>query len=251
MRWPWVEQSVFRRYLFAVLVTLIAVSGHWLLYMWMQGRVPFLLFVAALVLVTALAGRGPGALVLLVGALNATIQLSPLGSPLVSSRLDQLALATYLFTGTLLVVFGGRLRAISRRQYQDLEELHELSVAVASTHGLKEQLQQILRTLAQMHGADKGLVCLYDTDSGTLRIIGSCGFSSAALERLDGVPAGQGARRLACVERERLVVEDVTTAERFSVFGDVASQEHFRAIHSTPLLSRTGGLLGAISVFLP
>jgi GAF domain-containing protein len=62
------------------------------------------------------------------------------------------------------------------------------------------------------------------------------------------VRGGAGACGIACLERRRVVVKDTERDECFAPFRHVATHEGFRAVHSTPLLSHAGEILGAISV---
>src|SRR5205085_4410640 len=48
--------------------------------------------------------------------------------------------------------------------------------------------------------------------------------------------------------KERAVVEDVTTDERFARYRSMARKVGFRAVHSTPVLTRRGEVLGVLSV---
>jgi PAS domain S-box-containing protein len=239
------------RYALGAAAATIAVAGHWLMFPYTRNHIPFLLFLPAMIFATVAAGRGPGYLVLLAGAVNASVQLSPAGSLYITDGVERIALVAYVLTGLFLVLVGYRLRASSRREYDDLHALHELSAALASIADSNEQLRLILQTLARMHGAHQGLVSLYDPASRSLRVAASLGFSADALAKLNAVAGGEGACGLACLERRRIVVEDVNEAPCFAPFRDLARQESFRAVHSTPIMSRDGQILGAISVHFP
>jgi PAS domain S-box-containing protein len=212
VRLGWSITSVRHRYAFAAAVGVIAVGIHWLLFPLTHGRIPFLIFVPAIVLVAALAGRGPGLLVAAAGLINSTLQLAPVGTITVANPVDRAALVAYVLISILLALTGARMRSAAWREYADLRELHELSVAVAATFELKEQLALILRTLVRMQGADRGVVSLIDTAAGTLLTVATTGLDAGSLERVSAAGVGSGA-------------------------------------HRTPLLSRSGELLGNIEVF--
>jgi PAS domain S-box-containing protein len=250
MRWPSFEQSAFARYALALCVAALAACAHWSFYPVLHGRVPFLLFLPSVILVTAIAGRGPGLVVVIAGLLNATFQLPPTGSMLVYEVGDRFAVSIYVVTASLLVFLGDRVRLVARRQFQDINDLHDLSAAVAATSDLEEQLRLILRTLTRMHGTDRGLIYVYDAASNVLRLKVSLGFSDAVMGRLDGINAAQSPSGRACIERTRVVVEDVSTDPSVAEFQSLAMEAGIRAVHSTPLLSRSGEVLGAISVHL-
>jgi PAS domain S-box-containing protein len=248
LRWSLLERSLLARYAFAAAIAAVAALGHWAMFPYTGGRIPFLLFLPAIILATAYAGRGPGLLVIAAGALNASLQLAPVASPAVAALADRLVLAVYGLTGLLLVVVGHQLRTYTKREYADLEELHELSAALVPISDLGTQLDLVLRTLVRMHGADRGLVSLYSRETNTLRVAASLGFSSEALDALKNVRGGEGACGLACLQSTRVVLEDVTREPGFAPFRELAAREGFRAVHSTPLIGRDGQTLGAISV---
>jgi PAS domain S-box-containing protein len=244
VRWAWLERSVLARYAFGAAVTLLAVAGQWLMF-------PFLLFLPAIIFVTVLAGRGPGYLVFAAGAINATLQLAPMGAVQVVDSADRIALFAYSLTGLFLVYVGHRLRMSARREYSDLEALHELSTTLVSIADVREQLRIILQTLAGMHGTDQGLISLCDRTSNTLRVVASLRFSAEALQRLETVKGDEGASAIACLEGRRVVVEDANQAASFAGFRELAAQEGFNAVHSTPIKNQGGEILGVISLHFP
>src|SRR4051794_20144159 len=71
--WPWIEESVARRYAFAAVMAVGAALLHWMIYLVTQGRVTFIFFIPAIVLVTTIAGRGPGVLVAAIGLVNSAM----------------------------------------------------------------------------------------------------------------------------------------------------------------------------------
>jgi PAS domain S-box-containing protein len=137
------------------------------------------------------------------------------------------------------------------QQVADLQRLHDLSSRLLELPGLHQQLEAILQALCDFHGTRLGLVWLCDRDSETLQIEASLSFSQTALQRLSPVRMGQGASGIACAERRRVVIEDTGQDERFADFRDLASEEGLRAVHSTPLISQRGEVLGALSVHFP
>src|SRR5690349_6602642 len=81
----WSRASLGHRYAFGAAVAVIAIGVHWLMFPFTHGRIPFLLFVPAIVVVATLAGRGPGLVVAFAGLINAALQLAPSTSLLVSN----------------------------------------------------------------------------------------------------------------------------------------------------------------------
>jgi PAS domain S-box-containing protein len=134
------------------------------------------------------------------------------------------------------------------QQVDDLHRLHELSSRLLETDSLRAQLQMTLRTLADVHGTDRGLVWLFDTQSGRLNVEASVGYDDDALARLLPVRSGEGASGLAFEQHERVIVEDTEHDAHFAPFREMSRREGFRAVHSTPLIGQRGDVLGAMSM---
>ena len=245
-----------------------AIGLQWLIYPLVGARVPFLFVLLAIAFAAFKAGIRSALLVLGAGAANAAFRFAPVESFAVAFFADRMAILLYGVVGLVLAYAGSRARAVYanaqanelvlgdtrqqlQRQVADLEELRELDEQCASLSDLGEQLTCILNRLAEMHGTRKGLVSLYDTHTGLLRVAASLGFSSSSVERLQAVRGGEGACGIACLERRRVIVRDTEVDPCFAPFRDLAQQENFRAVHSTPLVNQAGEVLGAISVHLP
>ena len=132
-----------------------------------------------------------------------------------------------------------------------LTRLSELSRRLAVTHDLAPSMQAILQTLVDLHGGEHGLLALYDEDSGCLSIGASVGFDEAALAPVRRIVPGPaaGATGTAFATRERVVVENIETDSRFDSLRQNARRTGFRAVHSTPVLTREGDILGVLSVY--
>jgi PAS domain S-box-containing protein len=221
------------------------VALHWAIFPIVQGRVSFIFFIPATVLVTTIAGRWPGAFVAVVGLVNSALMKEP-GSIMIPNSAEQVAMISSAFVSIMVIVVGDYYRSISRRELSDLHELHELSTALTSIPKLPDQLELIMSTFARMHGADKGIISIHDTASGTLAIAASLGFGPAALAALGH--RGLGASALARMDRARVVIEDTDRDPRFATYRELAAAAGVRAVHATPLIGRDGQVLGALSV---
>jgi PAS domain S-box-containing protein len=135
-------------------------------------------------------------------------------------------------------------------QIKALSRLHELAIRLAATSEAQPALQAILEALVEAHHADFGLLSLYDAKTGCLAPAASVGFDAAALDQCAGVSPGPtaGACGSAFATQERAVIEDVECDPRFASYLPLARAVGFRAVHSTPMLTRSGEVLGAISV---
>lgn len=137
-----------------------------------------------------------------------------------------------------------------RQQVADLQRVHRLSSDLLQSGQLKDQLQAVLATLCELHGSDKGLASLSENDGRYLQVQAATGFSDAALQRLWRVAAGEGACGLAMRSNQRIVVADTETDSAFVELRALARAEGVRAVHSTPMRSSTGEVLGVLSVYL-
>jgi signal transduction histidine kinase len=228
-------------------MAMAAAALHWAIYPFTQSRVTFIFFIPAIVLVTSIAGRGPGALTAVIGLLNSAA-LKDTGSIWVPNSAEQVAMISTALVSVMVIYVGHYYRKISRRELSDLNELHELSAALASIPGLHEQLQLILGTFVRIHRGDKGLITVRRARSDRLDIAASVGFDARSLEALRASQRPIGASALACVEKSRVIVEDLQRDSRLVDFREPARADGVAAVHSTPLVSRDGEVLGALSV---
>jgi PAS domain S-box-containing protein len=133
-------------------------------------------------------------------------------------------------------------------QVADLQRLHELSSELLELSTLHEQLQAILMALADFHGTRKGLLSIVAPNERRLMVNASLGFSARACERLMQLRGDESPCAAAVAQRQRVVVEDTERDSGASRFKSFAFEEAFRAVHSTPLLTSSGDVLGVISV---
>ncbi len=257
-----------RQYGIALGAALIALALHSAIEPLVQGSIPFLLFVPTALVVALTLGRGPALLVVAIGAIRAVIVWTgPASSPPPEAVefAHWLSILFFMAVGILISWFGARVgndaaqatsvlrdtRDQLRQQVDDLERLHELTTRLVSGGDLRVQLQSVLETLAAFHGVRQGWLSIYQPSTRTMEIVVSLGLSAEALARLRAALLGEGVCGLACRERRRVVVEDTESDPSFAELRDVAAHEGFRAVHSTPLMSRDGEILGVISVQFP
>lgn len=108
-------QRTLYRYAAAAGIVLLCAVLQWSLRPWLHDRAPFLLFLAALTFAAAPLGRGPAAVVLACGALNAVLWLDPTARWSVERPEDRNALLLFLAVGAILLIYQGRLRVVSKR----------------------------------------------------------------------------------------------------------------------------------------
>jgi signal transduction histidine kinase/CheY-like chemotaxis protein len=236
-----------RRFAFAGIVAAAAVVLHWLIFPLTQGRTSFIFFPPAIILVTTIAGRWPGAFVAAVGILNSALQKDP-ASLLIFNSAEQVAVIASALVATMLILVGDYYRRISRRELSDLHDLHDLSATLATIPKLPDQLQLILAIFARMHGANRGLISIYDVKRDVLSVAANIGFGPRALDLLRDLPVAENPCGLVCAEKARVVIEDGEADARFAPFREMARTEGVRSMHSTPLLARSGEVIGSLTV---
>jgi signal transduction histidine kinase/CheY-like chemotaxis protein len=117
------------RYWFALATALVAIALQWSVVPLVGTRIPYLFLLIAIGLTSFYAGRLPGLLVVAIGALNASLQLVPVGIPAVDSTPDRIALGIYVIVGSALVYLGTRTRALydaGRANLANLEQLRRV-----------------------------------------------------------------------------------------------------------------------------
>ena len=130
-----------------------------------------------------------------------------------------------------------------------MERLQELSTRLVNHDDAAGLLPEIVDVAIGITGAEMGNVQLYDKASDTLRIVASRGFRDEDLELLAVIRRGESTCGTALERGERVVVGDVTASAIFAgkpILGKILAAD-IRALQSTPLISRSGRLVGMLS----
>jgi PAS domain S-box-containing protein len=135
------------------------------------------------------------------------------------------------------------------RDLDAMTHLQRLSAVSVRDGGLEPILFEILDAAIEISAADFGSIQLLDPVSGDLRLVVHRGFEAWWLEFWDSVGKGKGACGTALERKERIVVEDV---EQDSIFVgtpalDIQRKAGVRSVQSTPLVSRSGQVVGMFS----
>lgn len=130
---------------------------------------------------------------------------------------------------------------------EGMKRLQEFSSRLLTINGLLPLLEEVLDATIALHGADCGVVQQLDAASGDLVIVAQRNLPPAFLAHFarvhdESAASGRAMRRL-----QRVIVEDVLTDPPFAPHRAIAQLAGFRAVQSTPLVSRQGELLGVIS----
>ena len=128
--------------------------------------------------------------------------------------------------------------------------LQEVSTLLIQEGNLDALYERVLDAAVSLMRADVGSMQKYDPERNELRLLASRGFPAEAVAFWDRVNRDSGTScGMALSVGHRVVVPDVECADFMAGSADleVARQVGLRAMHSTPLVSRSGRLLGMIS----
>ena len=141
------------------------------------------------------------------------------------------------------------------RHLKATEHLQRIATQLISTRGTEVLYQQILDTALAILRADFGSIqifCPGDNNAGALRLLTHRGFSTDAARRWQWV---HPTTRTTCGEalrtRRRVAVSDVRECNFMAGSEDLEGYlaTNIRAGQSTPLVSRSGDLLGMVSTY--
>ena len=161
-----------------------------------------------------------------------------------------------LLTHTASVVIE-RYREVERRaeaekqlavQIDGLERLHALALKLAHTPSLRDKLDAIVQTAAEIHETSRGLLCVYRADGREIEACSSIGLDKELVASLVQRDDAVAPSRHSFARKTRIVVEDIETDDRFEAVRDVARTAGFRSVHTTPITMRSGEVIGVLSL---
>lgn len=137
----------------------------------------------------------------------------------------------------------------ARDELEALAKLHEVASAFFNDAEPASVLGSILDAAIHIAGADGGSLQRLDASSGHLVLEHHHGFPSAWVQFWQVVPVGVGACGKACADRARVIIEDLRESPLFQGTPALTVQldAGVLAVQSTPLISRSGALLGVLS----
>jgi signal transduction histidine kinase/ActR/RegA family two-component response regulator len=135
-----------------------------------------------------------------------------------------------------------------QQQLQDLERLHAFSQKLVSAgDDFKSALQGLLEVLVNLYGTRHGVVSLCDPGDKTLELVAQCGFTTDTIEDL---PAALGLTRRGRrpISEAHQPVDDADYEALLILHRALTVQEGLQGLHSMPLVSGSGDIMGVISV---
>jgi signal transduction histidine kinase/ActR/RegA family two-component response regulator len=135
-----------------------------------------------------------------------------------------------------------------QQQLQDLERLHGFSQKLVSAGGdFKAALQGLLDLLVNLYGTRHGVVSLCDPGDKTLELVAQCGFGADTVENLPSA-LGLTRRRVGRISEAHQPVDDADYEALIILHRALTVQEGLYGMHSMPLVSGSGEVMGVISV---
>ena len=134
------------------------------------------------------------------------------------------------------------------RNLSGMTRLQTLSTRLVQPQEIDAMMENILAAAVEIVAADMGNVQLLDRETNAIRMVAQCGFQTSFLQFFTDNP-GTTACGEAVTRAERVIVEDVAT---HPIFAGTPAREVLlaagaRALQSTPLISRSGRVVGVIS----
>lgn len=129
-----------------------------------------------------------------------------------------------------------------------LTRVHEVAARLWLNRDLHQALDDLLAGAIELLGADMGNIQVLDPIQGVLKIVAARGFEQDFLTLFREVSsADDSACGRALRAGKRLVIEDVESDAAFSPLRPIARAAGFRAVQSTPIISRGCTPLGMLS----
>jgi signal transduction histidine kinase/CheY-like chemotaxis protein/PAS domain-containing protein len=129
-----------------------------------------------------------------------------------------------------------------------VKNLHGLVNRLLVCPDLPKALEEVLLAAIEITRADMGNIQLYDPSNNILKIVAHRGFKQDFLDRFRtvGIEDNTACSR-AMSSGERTVIEDVQADVLFGPHREIASSAGFRGVQSTPLMNRSGKMIGMLS----
>ena len=131
-------------------------------------------------------------------------------------------------------------------QLGDMNHLHRMSADLSVAAGQERTLEETLRAVLSVLGAEMGLLRLLDRDRGELAIVASVEVPDVFRERFGRVPVGVTACGQAVERGEPVIVEDIETIAEDATSREAASLGGYRSTCCTPLVGWGGEPLGTV-----
>jgi signal transduction histidine kinase len=213
---------------------------------------PYLMFLAAIMATSWLAGFSQAVFATALSALVMDFYFIP---PLYTFDLKAADAGSIIFFAFEAVIMAycidylqqSRLRAVSSER--QLRRLQEFSGRLVDETTLGAMLEEVLKASIELLGADKGVIQLYESPDHALRLIKQIGFSNEFSTRFDRVPIGAFSCGTAFERKQRVIIENVRTDHEFSSIAALFHEFGVVGAQSTPLFRPDGTVFGVLSTY--
>ena len=130
-----------------------------------------------------------------------------------------------------------------------MESLHQLTIELQQIEDFEVALHHVLKAVATWNHTHHASLHFYREHGDCLELAAQCGLGPAAREVLRHLPAGPGTPLgMALAQKVEVAINDVTSDQRFAQHA-LATQLGYRGVHATPLLARSGQVLGVLTTY--
>ena len=143
-------------------------------------------------------------------------------------------------------LFAARAR-VALEDPKAARQIHRLRGRLRDEAGAGSLTERALAGAMSLIGGDLGNVQVVDASVGGLRIAAHSGLDDAFLQHFSVVVNDASACGRAASRCAQTVIVDVERDAMFAPHREIAAGSRFRAVQSTPLVDRSGRLLGVIS----
>src|SRR5579884_823585 len=134
-------------------------------------------------------------------------------------------------------------------QLADMTGLLQLATRLTSLDP-DQVLEEVLAAITSLQGSTMGTVLRWDADQGALTVAASVGFTPEQLALVGRLPWGVGPCGRALARGHHVIVEDVEHDPTFEdCLRPFAHAAGFRAVYTTPLITRGGDVLGSLATY--
>jgi signal transduction histidine kinase len=237
---PWKRRWGFRYFLSALLaltalVITLAFQPH------LSSPIPFLVFNGAVIVAAWQAGFFPALFTVACSIVLIDYFLIPPIQSFATTPSDLAAFGVFAVEGTLIAY---AIDHLIRTQSQ-LRTLYRHSNALLQ----EPTVTQVLTASMDILGAEKADIQIYDPNTATLRMVGQCGFPAKFLDRFRLLPTTFSTCGLACKERRRVMVRDISVSRQWNTLLPVFKEYGVVSVQSTPMYRETGAVFGVLSTY--
>jgi signal transduction histidine kinase/ActR/RegA family two-component response regulator len=135
------------------------------------------------------------------------------------------------------------------RQLDDMTRLHALSTTLSTGLEIQPICEEILRAVTELDRAPMASLRLFDPGRNELQMVASIGISEEFCSTHRDAPLDAGASSVAVRESRTVIAEDLQRDLPESAAPEFVKVHGIRAVCSTPIIARSGCVLGAISSY--